>query len=70
MKPRLITSQPEPPKHPVLLTVAEAKNILKVSESTVWTLIRRKKLETVKIGERSTRIKYASLLAVAEGRAE
>lgn len=61
-------SKPAPPE-PVLLTVAEAGAMLRMSKTAVYTLIERGELQVVRPLGRSTRITRRSVLALVERRA-
>lgn len=54
------------PGSPALLTVAATAETLGVCRQTVWNLISRGELESVKIG-RARRVKAASVLALING---
>lgn len=54
------------PGSPALLTVAATAETLGVCRQTVWNLINRGELESIKIG-RARRIKAASVLALING---
>ncbi len=54
------------PGAPALITVAATAETLGVCRQTVWNLINRGELESVKIG-RARRIKTASVLALING---
>lgn len=49
-----------------LLTVKEVMGILKVSEATVWRMLRQGELPIVKVAKRGTRIKRNDLDAYIE----
>lgn len=52
---------------PALITVAETAETLGVCRQTVWNLIKRGELESVKIG-RARRVKAASVLSLIDGK--
>jgi len=52
------TALPDPP---LLVTVGEAARLLGISESKAWGLIRRRDLEAVRVGTRSTRVIASAL---------
>jgi excisionase family DNA binding protein len=49
-----------------LITVKEAAQLLKCKDSYIYTLMRRGKLPTVKLGRRFTRIRKADVLALIQ----
>lgn len=53
-----------------LLKVPQVATMLGVSEPTVWRMIRRGELETVRVGARSRRISPAEVEAYERDRAE
>ena len=55
------------PGMPALFTVAETAETLGVCRQTVWNLIKRGELESVKIG-RARRVKAASVLSLIDGK--
>lgn len=58
------------PEQSDLLTIKEASKILKVSEPTVWRLLKEGKLRRVKLGTKTTRIIKADIDKLIESSAE
>jgi excisionase family DNA binding protein len=52
------TDQPDPLQ---LLSVGHAAQLLEVSPSTIWRLVRTRKLVAVRVGDRNTRITRSSI---------
>jgi excisionase family DNA binding protein len=50
---------------PRLVTVPEAADALRLSESTVWEQIRRGRIKAVRLGRRATRVPDTELWRIA-----
>ena len=52
----------------ILLNAKQVCEMLSISRSTLWRMVKAGKLETVNVFERNTRFKYSDVLKIAEGK--
>lgn len=53
---------------PVLATLAEACEFLRVSRTTIWRMLKRGELTPIRVTRYSTRIQWNQLRAISENR--